>query len=96
MDVIKELKEYNIDVLGCEPNLSDEEVERIFGVKNYKLDEIKNNIDAIVLVNKHKQFYSLTADKLKSIMNQNPLIVDVKNLFNEEEVKKQGFLYYSL
>jgi len=96
LDVIKELKEYNIDVLGCEPNLSDEEVERIFGVKNYKLDEIKNNIDAIVLVNKHKQFYSLTADKLKSIMNQNPLIVDVKNLFNEEEVKKQGFLYYSL
>jgi len=96
LDIIKELKEYNIEVLGCEPNLSDEEVERIFKVQNHKLEEIKNNIDAIVLVNKHKQFYELTSEKLKSIMNENPLIVDVKNLFNEEEVKKQGFLYYSL
>ena len=95
-DLIDELKEYNIEVLGCEPNLSDEEVKNIFEVENYKLEEIKNNIDAIVLVNKHKQFRSLTADKLKNIMNQNPLIVDVKNLFNEEEVKKGGFLYYPL
>ncbi|HLC37467.1 MAG TPA: nucleotide sugar dehydrogenase [Candidatus Nanoarchaeia archaeon] len=95
-DLIDALKEYNIKVLGCEPNLSTEEVEKIFGIKNYKLDEIKDNIDCIVLVNKHKQFYSLTMSKLKKIMNKNSVIVDVKNFFNEEEAKRNNVLYYSL
>ena len=95
-DLIDALKEYSIKVLGCEPNLSAEEVEKIFGIKNYKLDEIKDNIDCIVLVNKHKQFYSITMQKLKNIMNKNPVIVDVKNFFNEEEAKRNNILYYSL
>jgi len=96
LDLINELKEYNIKVLGCEPNLSTEEIEKIFGIKNYQLDEIKDSIDCVVLVNKHKQFYSLTIPKLKKIMNKNPVIVDVKNFFNEEEAKRNNFLYYSL
>ncbi|QQG38527.1 MAG: nucleotide sugar dehydrogenase [Candidatus Woesearchaeota archaeon] len=96
VELIKELKRYNINVLGCEPHLSNETVREKFGVENYNISEIKNNIDCVILVNAHNSFKDLTLDELKKHMNKNPVIVDMKNFFNEKEAIEKGFIYSCL
>jgi len=94
--LIEELKTFNVNILGCEPNLSNEEVEKVFGVKNNNFSEINNGIDVVIMVNKHKSFNNITLEGLKNIMNVNPVIVDIKSFFNEREALDKGFIYSCL
>ncbi|MBW3015187.1 nucleotide sugar dehydrogenase [Candidatus Woesearchaeota archaeon] len=94
-DVVKELREFNIHVYAYEPNLTDEEIMYKCGITNTNLDSIQD-IDCIILINKHKEFSDITLDLLKSKMTSNPLIIDLKSFFNENEAIEKGFIYRSL
>ncbi|MGY5876831.1 MAG: UDP binding domain-containing protein, partial [Candidatus Thorarchaeota archaeon] len=48
--------------------------------------------DCLVLVTKHDDYNSLDFGKLKSLM-RTPIIVDGRNVFNQEELESQGFEY---
>jgi len=48
--------------------------------------------DCLVLVTKHKEYYSLDLDKMKSTM-RTPAIVDGRNVFDREKVESKGFEY---
>jgi UDP-N-acetyl-D-mannosaminuronate dehydrogenase len=48
--------------------------------------------DCLVLVTKHKEYYSLDLDKIKSTM-RTPTIVDGRNVFDQEKVESNGFEY---
>lgn len=93
VDLIKELEKFNIEIIGCEPNLSNEEVKKVFNIQNYQFEDINNNVDCTILVNENKEFKEITLEKLKNIMNSNPIIVDMKNFFDEQEAINKGFIY---
>lgn len=95
MDIIGELKSYNIDVIAYEPLLKDNDVEKHFEVKNYKLNDI-SNADCIIVINKHKKFANITLKDLLTISSSPPILIDIKNMFELEEAKKKGFIYISL
>ncbi len=57
--LIQELKEHDIDVFGCDPMLSDEIVEKEFGVKNLKLNELSDDFDIKILAVKHDAFNNM-------------------------------------
>jgi len=94
-DLIEELKEYGIEVLGCDPLLDNEIVEKVFGVKNYKFDEV-NKVDAIVIVHLHDCMKNISLEELKNKISEKPVLVDIKNVFDREEANNDNFLYYSL
>jgi len=48
--------------------------------------------DCLVLVTKHKEYYSLDLEKMRSTM-RTPAIVDGRNVFDREEVESKGFEY---
>ncbi len=51
--------------------------------------------DALVILTEWNQFRALDLKKLKKLLNQ-PIIVDLRNIYNPEEIKNMGFEYYSL
>ena len=94
-DLIEELKEYGIEVLGCDPILDNKIVEKVFGVKNYKFDEV-NEVDAIVVVHLHDCMKNISLEELKNKILGKPVLVDIKNIFDRKESVDEGFLYCSL
>lgn len=93
-EIIKELKEYSIDIFGFDPLLSD--INQEFGIKAVSnLDDI-SGIDCVILTVAHDAFKMIPLDKLKSIMNTNPILIDVRGLLDKEEAKEKGFFYREL
>lgn len=94
-DLIEELKEYGIEVLGCDPILDNKIVEKVFGVKNYKFDEV-NEVDAIVVVHLHDCMKNISLEELKNKILGKLVLVDIKNIFDREKSISEEFIYYSL
>jgi len=92
--IIKELHEFGVKVYGYDPLLDDAEKE--FGVMTVKqIDELKA-IDAVILTVAHSSFSKLMLKELKAIMADNPILLDIRNIFSREEAEKEGFYYRSL
>ena len=51
--------------------------------------------DALVILTEWNQFRALDLKKLKKLLNK-PIIIDLRNIYNPEEIKNMGFKYYSL
>jgi len=92
--IIKELKEYGVAVFGYDPFVEDIKAE--FGIE--AIADIKNasNIDCIILAVAHDVFKEITLRELKEIMNESPILVDVRGFFYGREAKDKGFYYKGL
>ena len=84
IDVINELKEFEVDVEVFDPNANHDEVEKVLGIN--LLDNINNlkNYNGIILAVAHKEFMSLD---LKSSKNQ--VIYDLKGIYPKQNVDKR-------
>lgn len=51
--------------------------------------------DALVILTEWNEFREMDLNKIKSLM-KHPLIIDGRNIFNPDEVKKMGFVYTSI
>ncbi len=94
--VIKELKEYGINTFGYDPVLGGSGDE--FGIPIIKSLEQEANFDGIILAVVHDAFKNedgeISLDKLKTIMNSNPVLIDVKGHFNGCESMEDRGIYY--
>ena len=94
-EIIKELKEYGVAIYGYDPLLDN--IEQEFGIKPYPLSLITHNaspitaIDGVILAVAHEAFKEITLDKLKTIMKTNPILIDVRGVFDAGKQKKQDF-----
>lgn len=84
---------------GCEINVYDpvamEECQRRVGnVVNYCSDSYSamESTDAILLVTEWSEFRIINFEKLKKMM-RTPLIIDGRNIYDPEEMKRQGISY---
>jgi len=93
-DTIDYLRQFEVEVIGCDPLLRNDVVKAEFGVDNKRLDEVRW-VDCVVVANRHRVFHSVTLQQLKQLMPQ-PILVDIKHLFSESEAVKLGFHYLSL
>ena len=92
-ELVKELKEFGIEIHGYDPLLGKEEIEE-FGVK--ALDNLNMKVDGVIITIAHDEFKGITLDKLKEMMNDNPVLVDVRRIFDARVAEKKGFLYRGL
>jgi len=95
VDVIEYCHEYGIQVLGCEPLLPDEIVRAEFKVTPVAIDALPEEVDAIIIINRHKLFRNLSLDDLAGRMKP-PLLFDLKNLFNRYEAARKNIRHFSL
>jgi UDPglucose 6-dehydrogenase len=52
--------------------------------------------DAVVIMTEWNEYRSLDLKKIKSIMKENPVFIDLRNVYEPEEVRKSGFLYFGV
>lgn len=93
-NIIKELKEFKCDLFGYDPLLSKEDIIN-FGVNALdNFNDIKT--DCLIITVAHDIFKEMKLDEIRNSMNENPIIIDVRGIFNKEEVEKMGFIYQRL
>ena len=92
-DMVKELKEFGTKIYGYDPLLSREEVED-FGVK--ALDDVNVRVDCVIITVAHDEFKEMTLGDLARMMNDNPVLVDVRGMFDAGTTEKMGFYYKKL
>ena len=92
-EMVKELKEFGVDVYGYDPLLSKEEIKQ-FGVK--AIDNLNVKVDCVIAAVAHNEFKKMKLDDIKKFMNNKPIIVDVRGMFDDEEAKRKGFYYRRL
>jgi|Deesub1362B_J571_1020462.scaffolds.fasta_scaffold00014_144 UDPglucose 6-dehydrogenase/UDP-N-acetyl-D-galactosamine dehydrogenase len=92
-EMIKELEEFSVDVYGYDPLLSKEEIEDL-GVK--ALNGLNVKVDCIIITVAHEEFKRMTLEDIKKIMNEKPVLVDVRRIFDRKGAEIGGLLHKSL
>ncbi|MFC2004922.1 nucleotide sugar dehydrogenase [Chloroflexota bacterium] len=93
-EVIKELNNYGVNVYGYDPLLNN--IEKEFHIEEVPNFECLTDIDCVILNANHNVFRQITLSDLKTIMNNDPLMIDVHRYFDETAAKELGFYYKSL
>ena len=92
---MKELKEFGVEAYGYDPLLSKEEIDA-FGVKALDNLDVKIKMDGVIVAVAHEEFKKMKLGEIKKFMNDKPVLIDVRGMFDEKEVKRRGFYYRGL
>jgi UDP-N-acetyl-D-galactosamine dehydrogenase len=78
IDIVKELKQFNINVDVFDPHADEHEVVKEYGIT--LIDKINKTYDGIILAVSHKEFLGLELDQVKS--SNSSVIFDTKAFLN--------------
>lgn len=95
-EMIHELKEFDVDVYGYDPLLEPTEIERFGAQPLASLQDLDAPMSCIIINSPHDVFASLTLEKVLSICNGKPIIVDVTGMLKGNEGLRDGCCYRTL
>ncbi|WP_026840911.1 nucleotide sugar dehydrogenase [Citrifermentans bremense] len=95
IDIVKELKDYGMQVQVCDPMADPEETLHEYGVRLTPRAQLKPAV-AVVAAVAHTEFASLAAPELLALMGPNPVLIDVKSMFDRERVEGAGVKVWAL
>jgi len=93
-EIIKELQEYGLEIYGYDPLLDD--IEDEFGIKVISSFAQVPKVDVVIVTVAHHAFQKITLGKLKSVMNDRPILIDVRGFFDRKQAVEEGFYYRTL
>ena len=94
--IIKELREYGVEITGFDPMLKGADFEDEFGITLLSDLRESTKVDGIILAVAHSSFRKLKLSDLKKMQNSNPVLIDVRGIFDAEEARRAGFYYMTL
>ena len=82
---------------GCKVVVNDPKTKESFSGERYEdvWESIKKS-DAIVVLTDHDEFRNLDLDRIKNEMNQNPIMLDTRRIFEKKICEQIGFDYISI
>ena len=92
-EIVKELKEFGIEIYGYDPLLSKAEIDK-FGIK--AMDNLDVKVDCVIVTVAHDEFRDMKLEDLAGMTNDKPVMIDVRGIFDGEEAKRRGFYYRGL
>jgi UDP-N-acetyl-D-galactosamine dehydrogenase len=96
IDIIRELKDYGVDVLINDPLADPTEARQYYGVELQPLDTIKD-ADAVILAVMHKAYREMGLEGISRLFSHNPApFIDVKGCFSPQDAQKLGLRYWRL
>ena len=95
IDIIKELQDYGMEVQVCDPLADHEEALHEYGVNLAPRSELKPAV-AVVAAVAHTEYRDLSAAALIGMMVQNPVLVDVKGMFDGGRMSAAGIRVWKL
>lgn len=95
-DICHELKEYGVDVSVYDPHADVDDVRREYGIDMVQSPIAGGPYDAVVVAVKHRQFMELSLCDLRKLCNSGAVLIDVKGMYDPQNVKKTDFVYWRM
>ncbi|MBF0198773.1 MAG: nucleotide sugar dehydrogenase [Planctomycetes bacterium] len=97
VDVVKELKEYQANVLTHDVHCPEGEMFRDADSPCVNLEEVKG-VDAVILAVGHDEYRKMSVQRIKELYSEieQPIFIDVQSVFAEAQLEKEGFVYWQL
>ena len=96
VDLIRELESWGVDVVIADPWADPAEVKQEYGLNLVSFDDLKD-LDSIVVAVGHNEFRALNAtDLMELTSSHNPVVADVKGLYQRESLIDAGFTVFRL
>lgn len=99
IDIVKELSEYGITPLICDPAADFDEVKREYGAELVSIEKIKD-MDAVIIAVAHNAFKNLKMQDIdlmfKNTSDNKKIFFDIKGIFNRDEYENSGYIYWRL
>jgi UDP-N-acetyl-D-galactosamine dehydrogenase len=98
IQIIKELQNWKVKVEVFDNFVSAQEVKKEYGITIRKLkDAKKKNFDAIIIAVAHKNFINKLSYYDNWFRSKNKkIMIDVKNIFLEKDLKKNNYFFFQL
>ena len=88
--IIEKLKEHGAKIKIYDPFYKSTKVFEIKTENN--IEQALNDVDSVVLVTAHKEFYDLKPSFIASKI-ETPVIIDTKGIFNQEDLKESKSIF---
>ncbi len=99
IDIITELKKYGISPVVVDPQADGGEAYHEYGIELKQMDDIKN-ADCMIVAVAHDEFKSLDSKTLDGMFvdgnRGGKVLVDVKGIYDMEQIRELGFTYWRL
>lgn len=96
IDIYNELREYGINVYVYDPIADPDEIYKEYAIKALEDPDSLSPFDSIIFAVKHDIFKDMSLDNIREMCNNNSVMIDVKGLFNKDEVIRKGLRYWRL
>ncbi|MEW6328530.1 MAG: nucleotide sugar dehydrogenase [Candidatus Micrarchaeota archaeon] len=93
--MIETLRSHGLGVVGFDPNLAPEQIEKEFGIKSISGLGGSEKFDVVIVTVAHEQFKKITLADIQKTMGANPVLVDVRAIYPENEAGRM-FKYIRL
>lgn len=96
-DIVQELRTYGIEPTVVDPIANPDEVKEEYGINLQPMDAVRGS-DAIVFAVSHKEFREISLSLIDEFFkNKNEkVLIDVKSMFDLEELNKLNFKFWRL
>ena len=95
IDIIRELRDYGINVQVHDPLADLVEAEHEYSISLVAMEKLKP-ASAVVAAVAHRSYREMSIDTLNRLMDKNPVLIDVKGIFNSETLRKNGVRLWRL
>lgn len=95
IDIIRELQDYGIRVQIHDPLADPVEAKHEYGVTLTPMKQLQN-ASALIFAVAHDEYKKIDLDQAKKMMGPNPVLIDVKHLFNPSGAKAAGIRFWRL
>lgn len=93
-DIMKYLEEYEIELVLVDP-VADNEAYEEHGIEIKEFSSVVG-IDALVVAVAHDEFRKLTLEKIIEVQNGNPILIDVKGIYDKNKAEDMNITYWRM
>lgn len=100
VDVIKALREYGIEPIVTDPLADKNELANEYGIELVDISDIRD-VDCLVITVAHNLYKNFSIDQLdkmfaRNMPNEEKVIIDVKGIYDKQEITKRNYVYWRL
>ena len=94
IDIYNELKEYGVQPFIFDPEADKDEVKAEYSIDLIEAPKNFCPYEGIIAAVKHRKFGEFSLGYLRSLCNTNPVLIDVKRIFDTHSAEAAGFCRY--
>ena len=94
--MIEHLRALGIQPVVADPQADSALVRRVYGIELIPF-ALLQDLDVLVIAVRHREYCQLTPERLDLLFRcEKRALIDVKGIFDQEEMRRRGYLYWRM